>query len=76
MDCDVIVNNDNVYFIDLNPRFGGGYPTTHEANVNLLELIIQLAQGKEIKADFDNYKENVLVMKEVAIVSTEVKIDE
>lgn len=72
LDCDLILKDGIVYIIDLNPRFGGGYPATHEAGVNLLKLVIDIAEGKETVQDFEHYRENILVMKEVAIVSTEV----
>ena len=46
MDADVIVNAMGEPFcIDLNPRFGGGYPTTHLAGLNYLEAILKMAQG-------------------------------
>ncbi len=72
LDCDLILKDGIVYIIDLNPRFGGGYPATHAAGVNLLKLVIDIAEGKETEQDFEHYRENILVMKEVAIVSTEV----
>ncbi len=41
LDCDLIIDkNDNIYFIDFNCRFGGGYPFTHAAGLNYLEFLI------------------------------------
>jgi len=40
LDCDVIVKNNEIYVIDLNPRFGGGYAFTHLAGLNYLKYII------------------------------------
>lgn len=70
LDSDVIVTDEKLYVIDLNPRFGGGYPATHEAGVDLLELVIKMSQGITLFPEFDNYVENLLVMKEVAITKT------
>lgn len=70
LDSDVIVNRDHMYVIDLNPRFGGGYPASHEAGVNLLELITKLASGCKIKPEFDNYNTGVFTIKGLSIVST------
>lgn len=67
LDSDIIRVGDDLYIIDLNPRFGGGYPATHEAGVNLLELVLKLAKGEQIEPQFGNYTENLLVMKEVAV---------
>ena len=37
LDCDVILTNKKKpYLIDVNPRFGGGYPFTHVAGLNYL----------------------------------------
>lgn len=69
LDCDVIRHGNDMYIIDLNPRFGGGYPATHEAGVNLLELVLKLAKEEQVEPQFGNYEENLLVMKEVAIVT-------
>lgn len=43
MDVDVIVDENNkIWCIDINPRFGGGYPFTHYAGFNYLEWIIKM----------------------------------
>lgn len=75
LDCDVIKQGERLYVIDLNPRFGGGYPATHESGVNLLAIILQLVQGKKVEADFENYIEGLLVMKEVSIVTKKGGLD-
>jgi carbamoyl-phosphate synthase large subunit len=43
LDCDAILNKKGeVFFIDFNPRFGGGYPFTHMAGLNFIKLIINI----------------------------------
>lgn len=69
LDCDMIVKDGKIYIIDLNPRFGGGYPATHAAGVNLLLLILKLYEHINIEPEFDNYENNLLVMKEINIVT-------
>lgn len=73
LDCDVLKSGKKIYVIDLNPRFGGGYPATHESGVNLLKLVIAMTSGETIKPDFEHYMDNLLVMKEVGIVTKRVK---
>ena len=71
LDIDVLEYNGAIYVIDLNPRFGGGYPATHEAGVNLLEQLLLLANGVDIVCDFNNYETGMYVFKEVSITKTE-----
>ncbi len=41
MDCDIIKDKrGKIYLIDLNPRFGGGYPSTHISGMNFLKYIL------------------------------------
>ena len=47
MDVDFLQNKKGeIYFIDFNPRFGGGYPFTHLSGVNYLKFIIESSSGK------------------------------
>ena len=40
MDVDIIVENEVPYILELNARFGGGYPFSHMSGVNLPKIII------------------------------------
>lgn len=40
LDCDILEKNGEFYVLELNPRFGGGYPFSHEAGVNMPKAII------------------------------------
>lgn len=70
LDCDILRKGNEYYFIDLNPRFGGGYPATHEVGVNLLKLVLNMYYEKNISVNFEDYQENILVMKEIAVRTT------
>lgn len=67
LDCDIIKTSRGLFVIDLNPRFGGGYPATHATGTNLISLLVDMVEGKKIEPDFDSYKKNLLVMKEIKI---------
>jgi carbamoyl-phosphate synthase large subunit len=48
-DVDVIVDaNGDQYVIDINPRFGGGYPFCHLAGANVPACYVAWALGREI----------------------------
>ena len=50
LDCDILEENGEYYVLELNPRFGGGFPFSYEAGVNLPGALIAWAE----KRQFDN----------------------
>lgn len=48
LDVDVFEKNGNYYVLELNPRFGGGFPFSYEAGVNMPKAIIEWINGNEI----------------------------
>lgn len=48
LDVDVFEKNGIYYVLELNPRFGGGFPFSYEARVNFPKAIIEWLKGKEI----------------------------
>lgn len=49
LDVDVMQNEKGEYCVlELNPRFGGGFPFSYEAGVNLPKAIIEWIKGNEV----------------------------
>lgn len=48
LDVDIIEQEGKYYVLDLNPRFGGGFPFSYEAGVNFPGAIIEWLKGNEI----------------------------
>lgn len=48
LDCDILEKDGEYYVLELNPRFGGGYPFSYEAGVNLPKAIIEWSKGNNI----------------------------
>jgi len=46
MDVDVFLKNEKAYILEFNPRFGGGYPFSHSAGVDLPQAIVHWLQDK------------------------------
>ena len=48
LDCDILEEDGKYYVLELNPRFGGGFPFSYEAGVNLPKAIIDWADGRTV----------------------------
>ena len=49
LDVDIMQRADGAYCVlELNPRFGGGFPFSYEAGVNLPKTIMQWIKGEEV----------------------------
>ena len=61
---DVFVKNNICYIMEINPRFGGGYPLSHHVGANFPKKSIKLLKGITISSDLDDfYEEGVLMLK-------------
>ena len=55
---------DKVYGIEINPRFGGGYPLSYAAGANYPKWILEeYFQGKTIEDNFDCWEDNLLMLR-------------
>lgn len=48
LDCDFLERDGKFYLLELNPRFGGGYPFTHLAGANHVQMLLDDYQGREL----------------------------
>lgn len=48
LDVDIFEKDGTYYVLELNPRFGGGFPFSYEAGVNFPGAIIEWLKGNEI----------------------------
>jgi len=63
LDCDVFEHNGELYVLELNPRFGGGYPFSHEAGNNTAAIYIEWLKGNHNISEHSDYKEGVMFSK-------------
>lgn len=68
MDLDLILNDKGIFVIDMNARFGGGYPFTHKAGVNVVKIIKELLEGKTIDKNTLVPTINKIYAKDINIV--------
>lgn len=63
LDCDIFVTEDKLYVLELNPRFGGGYPFSHEAGINTAAIYIEWLKGNKNVSHLNNFKSGMLFSK-------------
>lgn len=59
----IIDNNSKPYIIEINPRFGGGYPLSYHAGANFPLLLLRLIKGEMIEENIGNYDKNVYMLR-------------
>lgn len=63
VDIDIMKYKGIYYVLEINPRFGGGYPHAYECGVNFPYLLSVNAKHKENVRRIGNYKEGVVALK-------------
>lgn len=57
-------DQEEIYGIEINPRFGGGYPLSYLAGANFSKWIIEeYLLGKTIGEKFDSWEDNLLMIR-------------
>lgn len=62
-DCDVFEADGKFYLLELNPRFGGGYPFTHSAGGNYVGAILSWLNGVDANSSMFDKKYNQIFSK-------------
>lgn len=71
MDCDAFLTKDGPFILELNPRFGGGYPFSHAAGADVPAALLAWAQGKKAKPEWLKARFGVVSAKCDRLVSAE-----
>lgn len=67
MDCDIFMVNGVPYILEMNARFGGGYPFSHAGGCDLPQAIVDWCSGKDVSDDMLKTKKEILAYKELGI---------
>ena len=67
LDVDVFCRRDAVYVLEMNARFGGGYPFSHMAGVNLPLAVVRWLQGETIESDVLQEEFGVIAYKDITL---------
>ncbi len=67
LDIDFLLLKNKEIVLDLNPRFGGGYPFTHEYGYNYIEKLFELLKNKNSKKFKKFTDKNIIFSKGITI---------
>ncbi|MFW5879699.1 MAG: ATP-grasp domain-containing protein [bacterium] len=65
LDVDVFLIDNKPYILEMNARFGGGYPFSHLAGANLPKAILSWLNGKPADPSCFEIREGVISMKNI-----------
>lgn len=65
LDADVLEADGTYYVLEMNARFGGGYPFSHLAGANLPLAILHWLKNEPAEAGFEHFKYNVTGFKHI-----------
>lgn len=71
LDMDVFWSDGKPYVLEMNARFGGGYPFSHMAGVDLPRAIAAWAEGKKADAEWLRAKSGVMSQKDIRLIRLE-----
>lgn len=68
LDMDMFVTEDAVYVLEMNARFGGGYPFSHLAGVNLPGAMIKWLSGETLTDELSVKHPGILAQKDIRML--------
>ena len=68
MDLDLIVSDGIPYILEMNARFGGGYPFSHLAGVNMPAAITAWLRGEEADPAFFRARTGIVGQKDIVLL--------
>ena len=67
-DIDLFKRRNEYIIMEINPRFGGGYPMSHAVGAEFPEKMIKLIDEEPLEPNFMRYPDDVIMMKQYEIV--------
>lgn len=67
-DIDAFKRDDEYIIMEINPRFGGGYPLSHAIGADFPSKVISLIKREKLEPNYTVYPDNILMMKQYEIV--------
>ncbi len=67
-DVDMVLSPDGPKLLEINPRFGGGYPCSHLAGADFCKKIIDIRNGQTPAPDIGDCPDGVCMLKQDEII--------
>jgi carbamoyl-phosphate synthase large subunit len=68
LDVDLFVQGSETFILELNPRFGGGYPLSHLAGADFPRLILKMIKGETVEPQVGQFRPGIIMMKDYNIL--------
>jgi carbamoyl-phosphate synthase large subunit len=69
LDADIMIAKDGPKLLEINPRFGGGYPCSYLCNANFPAKLIAMFRNETLKPDIGTCPNGIYMLKQPEIVS-------
>jgi carbamoyl-phosphate synthase large subunit len=67
LDIDILEVDGTPYILEMNPRFGGGYPLSHLAGANFPAIIMAMIRNQPFQDLINKHQYNVVAMKDYEV---------
>ena len=68
LDADLFVENGVASVLEINLRFGGGYPVSHLAGADFPGMLLRLARGETVEHAIGRYRRGIVMTKELHVL--------
>lgn len=69
LDVDLFVTDKCIYVLEMNARFGGGYPFSHYAGIDLPKAIIKWVKGEKLDDELNVKEFNQVFQKDIQLIN-------
>ena len=63
IDIDIFDADDELYILEVNPRFGGSYPHAYECGENFPQMILENLRGNVLSPKIGTYENDIYMLK-------------
>ena len=75
LDVDAFLVDEQIYLLEMNARFGGGYPFSHLAGLDIPKALINWVEGKDAKEELIIKNYGQILHKDISFLNLSNCID-